>query len=169
MIEIGRLCVKTAGRDAGLKCVVVDILDNRFVLIDGQTRRRKCNVMHLEPLSQVVEIKKNSDHEEVAKALKELGIESRTSKPKPKTVRPLKKRKTSEQLRAQKEEKKKLQSTPKKKEDKPKAKKETLEDKAGLAEEKNKVGAKEEKKEAKPQSKPLKEKSAKKATESDKK
>src|SRR3989338_2498047 len=155
MIEIGRLAVKTAGRDAGLKCVVVDILDDRFVLIDGQTRRRKCNVMHLEPLSQVVEIKKNSSHEEIAKALKEFGIEARTTKPKPKTERPRKKRKTSEQLRAQKEEKKKLIGLFKSKEDKKEAKgkKEvTLDDKAGLTE---------EKKEQKTQSKPLKEKSAK--------
>ncbi len=155
MIEIGRLCIKTAGRDAGLKCIVVDILNDRFVLIDGETRRRKCNVMHLEPLSQVVEIKKNSGHEEVAKALKGLGIEARTTKPKPKTERPRKKRKTSEQLRAQKEEKKKLMGLFKGKEEKKEAKvkKETLEDKAGLTEDKNEVKAKEEKKEAKPQSK----------------
>jgi len=43
----GRICVKTAGRDAGLKCVIVDVLDDKFVLIDGETRRRKCNILHL--------------------------------------------------------------------------------------------------------------------------
>ena len=57
MIEIGRLCIKTAGRDAGLKCIIVDILDDKFVLIDGETRRRKCNILHLEPLKDVVKIK----------------------------------------------------------------------------------------------------------------
>src|SRR3989338_6451539 len=98
MIEIGRLCVKLAGRDAGLKCIVVDILDDKYVLIDGQTRRRKCNIMHLEPLNHVVEVKKGYSHEDVSKALKGLGIKARNTMPKPKTQRPRKKRKTPEQL-----------------------------------------------------------------------
>ena len=51
MFEIGRLCVKIAGRDAGLKCLVVEVIDDNYVLIDGQTRRRKCNIKHLEPVS----------------------------------------------------------------------------------------------------------------------
>src|SRR3989344_3996604 len=71
MIEIGRLCLKTAGRDAGMKCVIVDILDDKFVLIDGQTRRRKCNILHLEPLKEVIKIKKNVRAAKGAKARKE--------------------------------------------------------------------------------------------------
>ena len=47
MIEIGRLCVKIAGRDAGKKCVVVDVVNDNTVLIDGETRRRNCNIKHL--------------------------------------------------------------------------------------------------------------------------
>ena len=139
MIEIGRLCVKIAGRDAGKKCIVIDILDDKYVLIDGETRRRKCNFIHIEPLSQVLKIKKNASHEEVAKALDELGIKALQTKPKPKTQRPHKKRKTPEQLRVQKEEKKKFRDIfkPKKKEEKAEEKKEaTLEEKAGLVEEK---------------------------------
>jgi large subunit ribosomal protein L14e len=93
MIEIGRLCVKIAGRDAGKKCVVVDIVNDTYVLIDGETRRRKCNIMHLEPLDQKIEIKKGASHGEVSSILKELGIETRHTKPKQKTERPLKQRK----------------------------------------------------------------------------
>ena len=74
MIEIGRLCVKIAGRDAGKKCVIVDVLDGSFVLIDGETRRRKCNALHLEPLDQVLKLDKGASHEAVAKAFKELGV-----------------------------------------------------------------------------------------------
>ena len=48
-IEIGRICVKTAGRDASKKCVIIDLLDDKYVLIDGETRRRKCNIIHIEP------------------------------------------------------------------------------------------------------------------------
>ena len=59
MIEIGRLCLKIAGRDAGKKCLIVDILDHKFVLIDGETRRRKCNALHLEPMNQSIKIEKN--------------------------------------------------------------------------------------------------------------
>ena len=138
MIEIGRLCVKIAGRDAGKKAVIVDILDDKFVLIDGETRRRKCNVLHIEPLSQVVKISKNASHDDVSKSLKELGIESRESKPKQKTQKPKAKRKTSEQLRVQKKEKKKLRDIfrPKKKEEKAESKETSLEEKAGLMEEK---------------------------------
>jgi len=117
-LEIGRLVVKTAGRDAGKKAVIVDILDHKFVLLDGETRRRKCNIMHLEPINQSVKLAKNASHSEVAKALKEVGIETLQTKPKPKTERAKKKRKTPEQLKVQKEEKKKLRNVfkPKKKE-----------------------------------------------------
>jgi len=151
MIEIGRVCVKLAGRDASKKCVIVDILDDKFVLIDGETRRRRCNILHLEPLTQVVKIKKNSSHEEVAKALKEIGVEARETKPKPKSQRPRTKRKTPEQLREQKQEKKRLlglfKSKAKKAEDKQET---TLEEKAGLEVKEAKPA---EKKETKPKAK----------------
>jgi len=51
---IGRVCMKIAGRDAGKIGVIVDTLENGFVLIDGAVRRRKCNVMHLEFLDEDV-------------------------------------------------------------------------------------------------------------------
>ena len=35
MLEVGRLCIKLAGRDAGKKAVVVENIDSNFVLIDG--------------------------------------------------------------------------------------------------------------------------------------
>lgn len=145
MIEIGRLAVKIAGRDAGLKCVVVDILDDKFVLIDGETRRRKCNILHIEPLKDVIKIKKKASHEEIKKEFEKLGLKTMETKPKQKTERPRKKRKTSEQLRQQKEEKKNLMGIfRRKKEEKAEektaekeaGKEETLEDKAGLVEEK---------------------------------
>ncbi|MBI2564863.1 50S ribosomal protein L14e [Candidatus Woesearchaeota archaeon] len=82
MINIGRICVKIAGRDAGKKCVVIDVLDDKFVLIDGATRRRKTNILHLEPTKDSVDIKKNASHEEVVKVLSKLGISVRQTKPK---------------------------------------------------------------------------------------
>ena len=151
MIEIGRLCVKLAGRDAGKKALIIDILDSKFVLIDGETRRRKCNILHLEPLTQVVKVKKNASHEEVSKAMKEIGIDARVTKSKPKTQRPRAKRKTPEQLRVQKQEKKKSAGFFKSKAKKAEAKQETtLEEKAGLEVKEAKPA---EKKETKPKAK----------------
>jgi len=82
LFEVGRLCVKLAGRDAGLKCVVVDVMDNVYVLVDGETRRKKVNTRHLEPLDEVLDIKAGASHEEIKKALGKKGLEVRESKPK---------------------------------------------------------------------------------------
>jgi len=94
MITVGRLCVKIAGRDAGKKCVVIDVLDKNFVLLDGQVRRKKCNIKHIEPLEKEIKIEKNADHTVVVAAFKKLGLEVTDTKPKAKQTRPNKARKT---------------------------------------------------------------------------
>lgn len=118
MIEIGRLCVKTAGRDAGLKCAVVEILDDKYVLIDGETRRRKCNILHLEPLKDVIKIKKNASHEDVKKEFDKLGLKTRETKPKEKKEKPIKSRiekKTSEKAEENKKGRQKKKTDKKEK------------------------------------------------------
>lgn len=82
MFEIGRVCIKIAGRDAGKRCVIVDVQDSNFVLIDGETRRRKCNVKHLEPLNNVVKIRKSASHENVAEEFNKLDFGLWKTKPK---------------------------------------------------------------------------------------
>ena len=82
VLTIGRMCVKTAGRDAGKRAVIVDVVDANFVMIDGETRRRKCNILHLEPLDQVIDIKKGASHDDVRDVFKELKITVRDTKPK---------------------------------------------------------------------------------------
>lgn len=129
MIQVGRLALKTTGRDAGLKCVVVDILDDKFVLIDGETRRRKCNILHLEPLKDVIKIKKNASHEDVKKEFEKLGLKVRETKAKPKTERPVKQKKIKEKL-----DKKEKKATKKKAEKVKGKKEESLEEMAGLEE-----------------------------------
>jgi len=69
MLDVGRVCVKIAGRDAGNTAIIVDIIDDRHVLIDGNVRRRKCNVSHLEPTDQTLKIKKGASTSEVTKAM----------------------------------------------------------------------------------------------------
>ena len=88
-MQIGRVCVKLAGRDAGKRCVIVNVYDANFVMIDGETRRRRCNVRHLEPLSEVVDISQDASSAEVAKAL---GINLVTKTQKQKSEKPTTKR-----------------------------------------------------------------------------
>lgn len=118
MIEIGRLILKIAGRDAGKQGVVVDIINDNYVLIDGQVRRRKCNVKHIEPLDKVLKIKKNANHEEIKVELKKINIEVIDTKPKEKKEKPKKIRKSFEKEEGLKEIKKKKKEKKVKKEQK---------------------------------------------------
>jgi len=74
-IEVGRICVKVLGREAGRKCVIVDLMDKSFVLITGPkkltaVKRRRVNANHIEPLQDKIDIKRGASDEEVADALK---------------------------------------------------------------------------------------------------
>lgn len=77
--EIGRICVKLRGREAGRKCVIVDIIDHNFVLVTGPkeisgVKRRRCNVKHLEPLPLKINIRRGASDEEVKAALEKAGL-----------------------------------------------------------------------------------------------
>ncbi|HIP17065.1 MAG TPA: 50S ribosomal protein L14e [Methanothermococcus okinawensis] len=73
-IEIGRVCVKTLGREAGKTCVIIDIIDKNFVLIDGNVKRRRCNIKHIEPTDKKIDIEKGASTEEVRLALDTVGL-----------------------------------------------------------------------------------------------
>lgn len=73
-IDVGRLCVKLSGREAGQKCIVVDVVDKNFVLITGPkqlngVKRRRVNVSHIEPTERKVNIKRGESDEEIMRAL----------------------------------------------------------------------------------------------------
>ena len=87
MIEIGRVCMKIAGRDSGKLVVVVEIADENFVIIDGNVKRKRCNITHLEPLQDVLNIKKGASTEDVIAEMKRAKlkiIENKKAKRKPK-------------------------------------------------------------------------------------
>lgn len=78
-IEVGRICVKICGREAGRKCVIVDIIDKNFVLVTGPksvtgVKRRRANINHLEPLAEKIDIKRGASDDEVVEALKARGL-----------------------------------------------------------------------------------------------
>lgn len=78
-IEIGRICVKISGREAGRKCVIVDIIDENYVLITGPknltgVKRRRCNINHIEVLDKKIDVAKGASDEEVVKSLEAAGL-----------------------------------------------------------------------------------------------
>ena len=77
-IEVGRICVKIVGREAGKKCLVVDLVDKNFVLITGpkkvsDIKRRRVNINHLEPTREKIDINRGATDEEITEALKTAG------------------------------------------------------------------------------------------------
>ena len=72
-MEIGRVCVKLTGREAGNKFVIVEKIDKNFVMISSPTaKKRRCNMRHLEPLDIMVDIKDGASSKELEKALKKV-------------------------------------------------------------------------------------------------
>jgi len=76
VVEAGRICVKIAGREAGNKCIIVDVIDKNFILITGpkqvnNVKRRRVNVSHIEPTERKVNISRGESDEDIMKALDE--------------------------------------------------------------------------------------------------
>jgi len=77
-VEVGRICMKMAGRENGKKCVIVDVMDKSFVLITGPkkvtgVKRKRVNINHLKPLQDRLDIKRGASDEEVAQTLEAAG------------------------------------------------------------------------------------------------
>ncbi len=77
-IEVGRVCVKVAGRESGRKCVIVDVMDKSFVLVTGPkkvtgVKRRRVNINHVAPTEDTVQIKRGASDEEVTQMLEAAG------------------------------------------------------------------------------------------------
>lgn len=62
LIEVGRVCIKKFGRDAGAKAVITKVVDksNVHIVTSVRPKERKCNVNHLEFLSEKID-PKNED------------------------------------------------------------------------------------------------------------
>jgi len=87
---IGRLVVKILGREAGRLGVIVDQVNDNFVIVDGNIKRRRCNLSHLELLDKVLDIKKGASTQEVQEAMKRASLKV--------TVPRAKKEKTQEKV-----------------------------------------------------------------------
>ena len=79
VMELGRCVVKSQGREAGQKAVIVDILDRNFVLITGPKnvtgiKRKRANIKHIEPLEHKITLARGAADEEVEAALQKEGL-----------------------------------------------------------------------------------------------
>jgi len=86
LFDIGRCCVILRGRRAGKKAIVVDIIDENFVLITGPpqvngVKRRRMNIDHLLPINVRLNIERGANDEDVLKALKEQNLENFMKEP----------------------------------------------------------------------------------------
>jgi large subunit ribosomal protein L14e len=73
-IQIGRICIKTKGREAGKKCIIIDIIDKSFLLITGPkalsgVKRRRVNLNHVRPLDELLQISKGAEDEEIMRVI----------------------------------------------------------------------------------------------------
>jgi large subunit ribosomal protein L14e len=73
-LDVGRICVKLTGREAGSRCVIVDVIDRNYVLVTGPqemtgVRRRRVNMSHLRPLDEKLDIARNASDDEILKIL----------------------------------------------------------------------------------------------------
>lgn len=77
--EIGRVCIKLAGREASRKCVIVGVVDKNFVIVTGPkpltgVKRRRTNICHLAFTPYKLNIDEKASDEEIIKTIEEAGL-----------------------------------------------------------------------------------------------
>lgn len=110
MFEIGRICLKIAGREAGRYCCIVNTIDAQHVLVTGPRevtaiRRRQCNIRHLEPTGEKIKITADASDGDVFTAYEHASLfeKLKLEKPTPEQIEQMRQRK-AEKLAKKKEE-----------------------------------------------------------------
>jgi len=134
-LEVGRVCLKIAGREAGKYAVVIKPAgkgkgkdEKSFVLVTGPklltgVKRRKCNIDHLKATEYKLELAENATDEQVIAGYEKAGLIIKLGLKKPSAAQ----LKAKAEKKAEKEKKKAEQA--KKKSEKPKEQKKGKEDK----------------------------------------
>src|SRR3972149_1206956 len=86
--EIGRVCMKIAGRESGKYCVVLKKEGKAFVFVNGPkiltgVKRRKSNKEHLEPTQYIIEVPENASDELVLDGFQKSGLFTKLGLKKP--------------------------------------------------------------------------------------
>jgi len=125
-LEIGRVCMKVAGREAGKYCVVIKKVNNAFVEVTGPkiltgVKRRRANIEHLEPLEYVLQITDAANDDDVIAALEKQNLMTKLGLKKPSAAemkaekaKPAKEMKQEAKKEEKKESKEKKEEKPKK-------------------------------------------------------
>jgi len=79
VLEPGRIVLKIAGREAGKYAVILDNIDDNFVLITGPksitgVKRRKCNIDHIEPTENKFSIEPKVDDASIENLWRSSGL-----------------------------------------------------------------------------------------------
>lgn len=78
--------MKTAGRETGKKCVIVDVMDKSFVVVTGPkkvtgVKRKRVNLNHIVVLQDKLDLKRGASDEEVTSVLEAAGKLEEMSQP----------------------------------------------------------------------------------------
>ena len=113
VLEVGRICMKIAGREGGKYCAVIkaagkDKNEKSFVFVTGPklltgVKRRKCNIEHLQATEYKLEISPDASDEQVISAYEKAGLVIKLGLKKPSAAQ----MKAKEEKAAKKKEKKK--------------------------------------------------------------
>ena len=138
VLEIGRVCLKIAGREAGKYATVIKPTgkskeEKSFVFVTGPSlltgvKRRKCNIDHLKATEYKLELAENATDEQVIAAYEKAGLIVKLGLKKPSAAQIKAKTEKATEKEAKKEakkataerEKKKVEKKEKTKEDKKK-------------------------------------------------
>jgi large subunit ribosomal protein L14e len=75
IFDVGRVCRKTSGSEAGKLCIVLTKPDkNEVVVVGPNVKKGKVNIAHLEPLPNTVHAGKETDAAEVTELLRKEGL-----------------------------------------------------------------------------------------------
>jgi large subunit ribosomal protein L14e len=74
VFDIGRVCRKTSGLDAGKLCVVLSKDKNFATIVGPNIKKTKVNLRHLEPLPNMVKAGKDASQAEATELLKNEGL-----------------------------------------------------------------------------------------------
>ena len=114
-LEVGTLCMKVVGREAGKLCTIVKNIDKTFVTVTGprlvtDVKRRRCNIQHLEPTEIKLDIKEDASDEEIIEAYKKANVITKFNLKLPSAgeLKAVKEKKIEEKSETKKEPKKKV-------------------------------------------------------------
>ena len=110
-IEVGNVCMKIVGREAGCYCVVIGKEKQSFALVTGPklltgVKRRRCNIFHLQPTEYKLNVKEDASDEDVINAYEAAGLVTILNLKKP-SMGDMKGEKQKEEKKPKKEKKEK--------------------------------------------------------------